>query len=65
MGFRQKDFPRCPYCVVGTQLKQMRVLQNGRQICENFGHIVFPKIRHFRALAKDAFRLARRLVFKR
>src|SRR6266567_836658 len=34
--------PRCPYCILGTEFKAMHVLENGRQICEHCGHIVFP-----------------------
>src|SRR5215472_10816791 len=41
------DVPRCPYCVSQNQFRTMRVLDNGRQICENCGHIVFPEDRAF------------------
>lgn len=41
------EVPRCPYCVSGEQFRPMRVLENGRQICENCGHIVFPEDRAF------------------
>jgi hypothetical protein len=34
--------PRCPYCVLDGQFRPMQILENGRQICENCGHIVFP-----------------------
>jgi hypothetical protein len=34
--------PRCPYCVWDGQFRPMQILENGRQICENCGHIVFP-----------------------
>jgi hypothetical protein len=39
--------PRCPYCVSGERFRAMRVLGNGRQICESCGHIVFPEDRVF------------------
>src|SRR5580704_2490457 len=45
---RKTKEPRCPYCVVGTGFRAMKVLSNGRQICENCGHIVFPKDEAFR-----------------
>jgi hypothetical protein len=41
------DLPRCPYCISQDQYQPMRVLANGRQICENCGHIVFPDDRAF------------------
>ena len=41
------EVPRCPYCVAGGQFRPMRVLENGRQICENCGHIMFPEDRAF------------------
>jgi hypothetical protein len=34
--------PRCPYCVLDSGFRAMKVLPNGRQICENCGHIIFP-----------------------
>ncbi|MGA7047750.1 MAG: hypothetical protein WBY98_15930, partial [Candidatus Sulfotelmatobacter sp.] len=37
-----KGETRCPYCVVGDNLYPMKVLRNGRLICEKCGHIVFP-----------------------
>jgi predicted RNA-binding Zn-ribbon protein involved in translation (DUF1610 family) len=37
--------PRCPYCVTGAEFKLMKVLENGRQICDSCGHIVFPEDR--------------------
>jgi hypothetical protein len=40
--------PCCPYCVLGTGFRPMRVLSNGRQICEKCGHIVFPNDTAFR-----------------
>jgi len=40
--------PRCPYCVLGTGFRLMKVLSNGRQICEKCGHIVFPNDMAFR-----------------
>jgi len=39
--------PRCPYCVSGNQFRMMRVVENGRQICENCGHIEFPSDQAF------------------
>ena len=33
---------RCPYCVLGLGFREMKVLANGRQICEHCGHIAFP-----------------------
>ena len=41
------EVPRCPYCVSEGQFNGMRVLENGRQICEKCGHIVFPEDRAF------------------
>jgi hypothetical protein len=35
--------PRCPYCIVEAEFRAMRVLENGRQICEHCGHIIFPE----------------------
>jgi len=46
-GKRSRE-PRCPYCVLGKGFRVMKVLQNGRQICENCGHIVFPNDMAFR-----------------
>jgi hypothetical protein len=40
--------PRCPYCVVAATFHPMTVLDNGRMICKNCGHIVFPNDRAFR-----------------
>jgi hypothetical protein len=33
---------RCPYCVEDDGFRAMNVLTNGRLICQNCGHIVFP-----------------------
>ena len=44
---KKNQAPRCPYCVSGNQFKAMKVLENGRQICESCGHIVFPEDRAF------------------
>ena len=41
------EVPRCPYCVSGTVFREMKVLENGRQICKKCGHIVFPDNRAF------------------
>jgi hypothetical protein len=41
------EVPRCPYCVSGSQFKAMQVLENGRQICESCGHIVFNEDKAF------------------
>jgi hypothetical protein len=35
--------PRCPYCILEAEFRAMRVLENGRQICEHCGHITFPE----------------------
>ena len=43
----KNEVPRCPYCVLGTVFTEMKVLENGRQICEMCGHIVFPADRAF------------------
>ena len=32
----------CPYCVSNGE-RVMRVLENGRQICEECGQIIFPR----------------------
>jgi hypothetical protein len=42
MGVRRKDVPHCPYCVSDSVFKAMKVSENGRQIGESCGHIVFP-----------------------
>lgn len=34
--------PRCPHCVSRDQFRPMQILENGRQICQGCGHIVFP-----------------------
>jgi hypothetical protein len=39
---------RCPYCIVEEQFPSMTVLSNGRLICQNCGHIVFPNDTAFR-----------------
>jgi hypothetical protein len=44
----KNEVPRCPYCVSGTVFREMKVLENGRQICEYCGHIVFSDNRAFR-----------------
>src|SRR5438552_17977598 len=44
---KENKVARCPYCASGTEFRAMRVLENGRQICENCGHIVFPEDRAF------------------
>ena len=38
----------CPYCIVNDRFRIMTVLSNGRLICENCGHIVFPNDGAFR-----------------
>lgn len=43
-----KDEERCPYCVVDGKFRAMTVLSNGRLICSNCGHIVFPGDKAFR-----------------
>jgi hypothetical protein len=49
MTTRQKSQPpRCPYCVSETGFVGMRVLENGRRICEKCGHIVFPEDEAFK-----------------
>jgi predicted RNA-binding Zn-ribbon protein involved in translation (DUF1610 family) len=40
--------PRCPYCVSEKKFRPMKVLKNGRQICESCGHIIFPHDTAFR-----------------
>jgi hypothetical protein len=37
-----EKIPRCPYCIEGGDFKPMKILDNGRQICEHCGHIIFP-----------------------
>jgi len=39
--------PRCAYCIDEGAFREMRVLENGRQICEHCGHIIFPEDRAF------------------
>src|ERR1700722_3974934 len=39
---------RCPYCVVDKKFLAMTVLPNGRLICKNCGHTVFPNDTAFR-----------------
>ena len=43
----KNEVPRCPYCLSGTVFREMKVLENGRQICEKCGHIVFPRDKAF------------------
>lgn len=43
----KEEIPRCPYCATGREFRPMKVLENGRQICESCGHIVFPRDRAF------------------
>jgi hypothetical protein len=43
-----KKEPRCPYCVIEKAFYPMTVLANGRMICKNCGHIVFPNDPAFR-----------------
>ena len=43
----KNEVSRCPFCVSGAMFTEMKVLGNGRQICERCGHIVFPKDRAF------------------
>jgi uncharacterized protein (DUF983 family) len=43
----KNEVPRCPYCVSGAVFREMKVLENGRRICEKCGHIVFPDDRAF------------------
>ena len=45
--------PRCPYCILGAEFRVMRVLGNGRQICEHCGHIIFPQDRAFRCPCQE------------
>jgi hypothetical protein len=44
----QQKESRCPYCVVDGDFHPMRLLSNGRLICEKCGHIVFPNDTAFR-----------------
>lgn len=44
---KPSDVPRCPYCVSGNEFRVMKILENGRQICESCGHMVFPEDRAF------------------
>lgn len=46
-GASKPEVPRCAYCVSGGQFREMRVLENGRQICESCSHIVFPEEKGF------------------
>ena len=48
MTVKKVKQPRCPYCVLGSEFRPMKVLPNGRQICEKCGHIVFPNDRAFK-----------------
>jgi|ERR1700733_6029539 hypothetical protein len=34
---------RCPYCVLVPEFQEMKLLTNGRMICERCGHIEFPE----------------------
>jgi predicted RNA-binding Zn-ribbon protein involved in translation (DUF1610 family) len=45
---KDKKEPRCPYCVSDKKFRVMKVLENGRQICERCGHIIFPHDTAFR-----------------
>jgi ribosomal protein L37AE/L43A len=44
----EKKQDRCPYCVGDDDFHPMKVLSNGRSICEKCGHIVFPDDGAFR-----------------
>jgi hypothetical protein len=44
---RTEKEPRCPYWILGAEFRVMRVLENGRQICEHCGHIIFHQDRAF------------------
>ena len=35
--------PRCPYCILEARFREMRVLENSRQICGQCGHIICPE----------------------
>lgn len=48
MGRKAPKEPRCPYCVVDQTFLAMTILSNGRLICKNCGHIVFPNDTAFR-----------------
>jgi hypothetical protein len=48
---------RCPYCVVDDNFRPMTVLPNGRLICKNCGHIVFPNDLLLGVLARSALKL--------
>lgn len=48
LAVKKTKQPRCPYCVLGSGFRPMKVLSNGRQICEKCGHIVFPNDTEFR-----------------
>ena len=37
-----REDARCPYCIQDDKFRAMNVLSNGRLICGNCGHIVFP-----------------------
>jgi hypothetical protein len=37
-----REDARCPYCIQDDKFRVMNVLSNGRLICGNCGHIVFP-----------------------
>jgi hypothetical protein len=41
------EVPRCPHCSSSHKLKAMRLLENGSQVCENCGHIVFRENKAF------------------
>ena len=38
---------RCPYCVLGVQLRPMAPRLDGRFVCEKCGHVSFPEGTNF------------------
>lgn len=52
----KNKIPRCPYCVLDGQFRPLKTLGNGRQICENCGHIVFPEDRAFRCPCQECIK---------
>lgn len=57
-GMRQEKEARCPYCIVDDKFPPMAVLSNGRLICKNCGHIVFPNDTAFRCPCKKCLEIS-------
>ena len=53
----KQEEARRPYCIVDDKFPPMTVLSNGRLICQNCGHIVFPNDTIFRCPCQNVWKL--------